>query len=120
MLAGFELLNIHRLILFLVIATDLSAGKGFVRVLRGFMDKPLLILLLFTKTISCLDPKWLDWFIGFVEGDGSFFVTGGKLCFNITQKDIKVLHHIQEVLGFGWFWFLQSLRFPKMRSTENF
>jgi len=111
MLAGFELLNIHRLILFLVIARTYQQEKDSPGSSEA-LCKTSFDFTSFYKNYKFIDPKWLEWFIGFVEGDGSFFVTGGKLCFNITQKDIKVLHHIQEVLGFGWFWFLQSLRFP--------
>lgn len=48
--------------------------------------------------------KFLSWFIGFTEGEGSFIVTSrGDLCFVITQsnQDIKVLEFIKETLGFG-------------------
>ncbi len=48
--------------------------------------------------------NFLTWFIGFTEGEGSFIVNKrGDLAFVITQStsDIKVLHFIQETLGFG-------------------
>ena len=48
--------------------------------------------------------SFLEWFIGFTEGDGSFIVsTRGNLMFVITQStvDIKVLHYIERELGFG-------------------
>lgn len=48
--------------------------------------------------------KFLTWFIGFTEGEGSFIVNNrGDLAFVITQStsDIKVLQFIQETLGFG-------------------
>ena len=48
--------------------------------------------------------KFLTWFIGFAEGEGSFIVNNrGDLCFVITQSsiDIYVLEYIQEILGFG-------------------
>lgn len=47
---------------------------------------------------------FLTWFIGFVEGEGSFIVNNrGDLAFIITQStnDIQVLKFIQETLGFG-------------------
>lgn len=47
---------------------------------------------------------FLCWFIGFTEGEGSFIVNNrGDLSFVITQStsDIKILHFIQEILGFG-------------------
>ena len=48
--------------------------------------------------------KFLSWFIGFTEGEGSFIVNNrGDLAFVITQGniDIKVLEFIKETLGFG-------------------
>ena len=48
--------------------------------------------------------KFLCWFVGFTEGEGSFIVNNrGDLAFVITQNtsDIKVLEFIQETLGFG-------------------
>nr|ADW79434.1 putative LAGLIDADG endonuclease [Colletotrichum lindemuthianum] len=48
--------------------------------------------------------RFLSWFIGFTEGEGSFIVNNrGDLCFVITQSntDIKILHFIKETLGFG-------------------
>jgi hypothetical protein len=48
--------------------------------------------------------KFLTWFIGFTEGEGSFIRNKrGDLAFVITQStlDIKVLEYIKETLGFG-------------------
>jgi hypothetical protein len=53
---------------------------------------------------SLPSKKFLTWFIGFTEGEGSFIVNNrGDLCFVITQSnlDIYVLEFIQETLGFG-------------------
>lgn len=49
------------------------------------------------------DPAFLDWFIGFTEGDGCFAVDAkvGRASFIITQKDPKVLYLIKQSLGFG-------------------
>ena len=47
---------------------------------------------------------FLSWFIGFTEGEGSFIVSNrGDLAFVIVQStsDIRILHYIQETLGFG-------------------
>ena len=46
---------------------------------------------------------FLVWFIGFVEGDGSFFIhkQRNQMVFSITQKDILVLKVIKKQLGFG-------------------
>ena len=54
--------------------------------------------------VRALGPQtggWLQWFIGFTEGDGAILESKGKLSFVIGQKDVGVLYHIQEVLGFG-------------------
>ena len=60
-----------------------------------------------------IDQNFLEWFIGFSEGDGSFIVshTSGKkndeskdpqrLFFILTQKDVQILHFIRSFLGFG-------------------
>lgn len=50
-----------------------------------------------------IDEEFLIWFIGFVEGDGSFIVSKNKVYFDVTQKlqDIKVLYNIKTNLGFG-------------------
>jgi hypothetical protein len=55
----------------------------------------------FWKHHKYIDPGWLQWFIGFTEGDGAILESKGRLSFVITQKDVEVLYHIQEVLGFG-------------------
>ncbi|MEM6378961.1 MAG: LAGLIDADG family homing endonuclease [Bacteroidota bacterium] len=49
-------------------------------------------------------PSFLEWFIGFSEGDGCFMVNSrGSPVFIVTQstKDIQVLWYIKENLGFG-------------------
>ncbi|KAN0053125.1 hypothetical protein ACTA71_008744 [Dictyostelium dimigraforme] len=50
-----------------------------------------------------IDEKWLEWFIGFVEGDGSIYIDNKKsrCYFVIRQKEIKILEEIQKILGFG-------------------
>lgn len=48
--------------------------------------------------------EFLEWFIGFTEGEGSFTVSKyGKLLLTIYQAtlDIQVLYYIKENLGFG-------------------
>jgi hypothetical protein len=45
--------------------------------------------------------NFLTWFIGFSEGDGSFFFTEKRLFFVINQKKPKVLYKIRKELGFG-------------------
>jgi len=50
-----------------------------------------------------IKDSFLEWFIGFTEGDGSFIVSKDKVYFDITQNinDIQVLYFIQRELGFG-------------------
>ena len=48
--------------------------------------------------------KFLEWFIGFSEGEGSFILAQrGDLAFVITQStaDVQVLNYIKENLGIG-------------------
>jgi hypothetical protein len=48
--------------------------------------------------------SFLEWLVGFAEGDGSFTVNSRGTCiFVITQStsDLQVLEYIQRVLGFG-------------------
>lgn len=48
--------------------------------------------------------EFLEWFIGFSEGEGSFVVTKrGEFYFTITQStiDVQVLYYIKNNLGFG-------------------
>ena len=49
--------------------------------------------------IKQLDRPFLEWFIGFSEGDGLF--DQSQLAFIINQKDPKLLFRIKKKLGFG-------------------
>lgn len=55
------------------------------------------------KKRSLTTNDFIVWFIGFVEGDGSFFIhkQRNQMVFSITQKDVLVLQEIQKQLGFG-------------------
>jgi hypothetical protein len=48
-----------------------------------------------------INTHFLQWFIGFTEGDGSFIVSNTRLFFIINQKQEKILHIIHTFLGFG-------------------
>lgn len=48
-----------------------------------------------------INQNFLEWFIGFSEGDGSFIVSNNRLFFIINQKEKKILHYIRTNLGFG-------------------
>jgi hypothetical protein len=58
-----------------------------------------------TREAFVLKESWFKlWFIGFVEGDGSFIINkDGYLEFRITQssKDAQILFMIKKELGFG-------------------
>lgn len=47
--------------------------------------------------------QWLDWFVGFSEGDGCLFtsVKNNRCYFILTQKEISILNHIKDVFDFG-------------------
>lgn len=53
------------------------------------------------KSLKTRDSLFLEWFIGFSEGDGSFITSTNRCYFIINQKDIKVLYKIRKKLGFG-------------------
>lgn len=48
-----------------------------------------------------INNTFLEWFIGFSEGDGSFIESNNRLFFIINQKEIKILYYIRKNLGFG-------------------
>lgn len=47
------------------------------------------------------DSLFLQWFIGFSEGNGSFIISKNRCSFIINQKDIALLYSIRTRLGFG-------------------
>lgn len=50
---------------------------------------------------SNYSPEFFSWFVGFTEGDGSFFISGERLFFTITQQDAPLLYCLRTQLGFG-------------------
>lgn len=48
-----------------------------------------------------IDDKWLEWFVGFFEGDGTLVNGEKSFHFSITQDEQYILYHIRERLGFG-------------------
>lgn len=54
-----------------------------------------------------INQIFLEWFVGFTEGDGSFIIslkknkTRKNMFFFINQKDPKVMYKIKKELGFG-------------------
>ena len=46
--------------------------------------------------------EFLEWFVGFTEGDGSFLVHNrGTKAFVVSQKETEILHYLRDTLGFG-------------------
>ncbi len=60
--------------------------------------------------LNKFDVKFLEWFIGFVEGDGSFVVSGGKCVFSIHLHivDLPLLYLIQNQLNMGNVYFKKN------------
>lgn len=56
----------------------------------------------FYASYKYIDPNYLTWLIGFIEGDGYLGLNNGVINFSITQKEQKILLEIQEMLGFGY------------------
>ena len=51
--------------------------------------------------VKQISDQWLEWFIGFAEGDGAILSYNGRPRFIITQKESAILNHIKSTLGFG-------------------
>lgn len=64
-----------------------------------FSEFELLFFKLFSHKFH--NYAFLEHFLGFSEGDGSFIVTGNRCMFTITQKDPDFLYGLQKELGFG-------------------
>lgn len=82
--------------------------ERFRAVYKSLQDSPHLEKLYCSQspdqTLQSQSNEFLEWFIGFTEGDGSFIVTKrNDLKFVITQstEDKQVLDWIQNTLGFG-------------------
>lgn len=45
--------------------------------------------------------EFVEWFLGFAEGDGSFGIRNGRPIFVINQAEIEILKKIRSELGFG-------------------
>lgn len=68
------------------------------------MNKANFNFSLFKKYNNTVTTSFLEWFVGFTEGDGSFIVNSrGNVTFVVTQhsKNKYILNNIRDQLGFG-------------------
>ena len=68
------------------------------------MNKANFNFSLFKKYNNTVATSFLEWFVGFTEGDGSFIVNSrGNVTFVVTQhsKNKYILNNIRDQLGFG-------------------
>jgi hypothetical protein len=60
---------------------------------------------IFPQHFSCLDTSFLEWFVGFSEGNANFFLkeegAQKRLVFEMAQKDAQLIHKIRKQLGYG-------------------
>lgn len=84
-----------------MLLTDRNFNTSFYDPAGG--GDPVLYQHLFFKEGSSEDNKeFIDWLIGFTEGEGSFRVgSNGSIQLVITQKEKEILELIRETLGFG-------------------
>lgn len=101
---NFQSLDKTKDILFLKDSNDLkNTKKGSSETIRGDTYDLFYIFykLIHLKSIK-IDKNWLDWFIGFTEGDGALLFNKNSCNFVITQKDVSILEHIQKTFNFGY------------------
>ena len=67
---------------------------------KNFNLKHFYTLLPEHKNEKSISPEFLSWFIGFVEGDGSF-QKSGHLKITQSSRDVQVLYKIKTTMGFG-------------------
>ena len=73
---------------------------------------------------KALNESFLQWFVGFVEGDGSTKIYHNQFAFIIVQKELFILIKIRTILGFGKFSIRKdgygTLRFTQKQSAGLF
>lgn len=74
---------------------------------------------------SFLDEAFLEWFVGFFEGDGCFsYVTrpaprGADFAISIKQDDVQIVQYIQDTLGCGQIYTTKQNVFELRISATN-
>lgn len=84
------------------ILTYLSA-RNYSTLLKTSCEQSTLIL---SGSSDKENPNFFEWLSGFTDAEGYFYIVVGKsysfrFQINLHKDDIKVLHYIQESLGFG-------------------
>lgn len=51
---------------------------------------------------TSLSKEWLDWFVGFSEGDGAILEYNNNCRYVLTQKDVTILEEIHNKLNIGY------------------
>ena len=69
-----------------------SDFSNFFKASSGYKD---------VQQLSSSKKNFLEWFLGFAEGDGSFGIRDGRPIFVINQAEIEILRKIRSELGFG-------------------
>ena len=74
------------------------------------------------KKLNELSPEFLEWFVGFTEGKGSFYIERGKSCFviHLHFSDLPVLIEIKTQLNIGAVWRGKSLMCLKLSNSGDF
>ncbi|HSF71547.1 MAG TPA: LAGLIDADG family homing endonuclease [Methylotenera sp.] len=89
---------------FAIIGANNSARNGMLMGTFGTVSSSETIRKMSVNSYRGLRPSWfLDWFVGFAEGDGSFSCdrNAKRLYFQLRQKDPKILYDIKAYFGFG-------------------
>ena len=73
----------------------------------------------FYSSHKYIDPNWLNWFIGFTEGDGGLHLYNKNFIFGLTQKEEDVLQEVKAILGFGKVYFDPSVNAYRYRVTKK-
>ena len=88
-------------------------------VARGFSTKTSPNFNAFYSLHKYIDPNWLNWFIGFSEGDGGLHLYNKNFIFGLTQKEEDVLQEVKAILGFGKVYFDPSVNAYRYRVTKK-
>ena len=81
-------------------SSETTREKSKNKTTMNFNLKNFYTLLPQHKNEKSISPEFLTWFIGFVEGDGSF-QKNGTLKITQSSTDIQILYRVKTTMGFG-------------------